>query len=199
MAPIRDTDFAGWGFLINKRPEELRERIYNEQTNNALVSALFLTLTIPSLMFPPDAVLEDPVHVVLNFLTILFQMACLGSAINIMTIVNKLDNDSAIEITKKLYPGPPKTGVGGMAFVFSHASWVSTMVTVAYASMRVYEGIPAAGALFIFTIVACALLLLYIFFTLFALQAENTLALCCPKSKNAAVDTPEGETGTGRA
>ena len=40
MAPIRDTDFAGWGFLINKRPEELRERIYNEQTNNALVSAL---------------------------------------------------------------------------------------------------------------------------------------------------------------
>ena len=38
--------YRGWGPLMDD-PDSLRERVCTEQMNNALVAALFLTMTIP--------------------------------------------------------------------------------------------------------------------------------------------------------
>ena len=119
-------------------PEALRERVVAEQTNNALVAALFLTLTIPWLCDPPDAVATDEAFAVLVILSISFQFITLGSSICIMTEMNKLDGEGAVQVAKRLYPGPPTIGIGGFAFVFANASWIATLVAVVYASCRVY-------------------------------------------------------------
>ena len=47
--------FRGWGPLMDD-PDSLRERVCTEQMNNALVAALFLTMTIPWFCEPPDSI-----------------------------------------------------------------------------------------------------------------------------------------------
>ena len=47
--------YRGWGSLMDD-PDSLRERVCTEQMNNALVAALFLTITIPWFCEPPDSI-----------------------------------------------------------------------------------------------------------------------------------------------
>jgi len=47
--------YRGWGPLMDD-PDNLRERVCTEQEHNALVAALFLTMTIPWFCEPPDSI-----------------------------------------------------------------------------------------------------------------------------------------------
>lgn len=44
----------GWGVLRKTSGWEVKDRIVNEASNNALVVALFLTVSLPAFMSPPD-------------------------------------------------------------------------------------------------------------------------------------------------
>ena len=131
-----------WGKLMACDPEALRERIVNEQANNALVAALFLTMTIPWFCDPPASVEDVAFAVTILLVSLCFQFLSLGSSLNIMGAANKLTVEDTVKLVKHLWgPRAGHLSVGNLAFLFGHLSWISTLAAALYAGIRTFSSV----------------------------------------------------------
>lgn len=100
-------EYCCWGRLFALGGEKLKDRVFAEAANNSLVSALFLTISIPAFTSgPPNNGVVVPATNLFNNLNccylllwltaILCQILSLALSIKVMTTVNKAATDKAI-------------------------------------------------------------------------------------------------------
>ena len=134
--------YRGWGPLMDD-PDSLRERVCTEQMNNALVAALFLTMTIPWFCEPPDSVhgnelVPDWIFGIMVLLSLTFQFISLSMSITIIGVVNKLTGVDVVHAVQQLW-SDNGFRAGPIAFLFSNLSWISTAITALYAGSFAYS------------------------------------------------------------
>lgn len=140
LAGSRAKNYRGWGHLMGD-PAFLRERVSAEQEHNALVAALFLTMSVPWFCDPPSHVAEDEVFAVLALLGMTCQFLSLMFSLCILAHVNKLRGDRLVAFIQALWPDgfAGHFNAGNLAFVFGNLSWIMTLVAGCYAGSRAYS------------------------------------------------------------
>ena len=144
--------YYGWGKIaLLLDPEDVCERVRSEFTNLSIVSALFLTITVPLLTTPPDAILQFNNETSLDWLTTdliqtFYVMACSAAvacqaataicAVSMITNLNKCQaagGETGVMFIKSIFnPYNGLTGViGPVLYIGAMASGFWTMwVTV---------------------------------------------------------------------
>ena len=140
--------YYGWGKIaLVLDPVEVCERVRSEFTNLSIVSALFLTITVPLLTIPPDAVMQLSNESSIAWLTteviqtfyviscggaVACQIATVTTAVSMITNLNKCQatsGETGVLFIKSIFnPYNGLTGtIGPMLYIGSLASWFWTM------------------------------------------------------------------------
>eukprot|EP01036_Dinobryon_divergens_P033669 gene33669-43516_t len=149
MQPLHKcSGYYGWGKMaLVLDPVEVCERVRSEFTNLSIVSALFLTITVPLLTIPPDAVMQFSNESSIAWLTteviqtfyviscggaVACQIATVTTAVSMITNLNKCQatsGETGVLFIKSIFnPYNGLTGtIGPMLYIGSLASWFWTM------------------------------------------------------------------------
>lgn len=116
-----------WGFLFAQGGDVLRERLIATWTNTSLLTALFMTFTIPGILTPPDihgTILN--IFVTLNLIAFLAQLFGLWSTIQLVVHMDRVMGSAGAAA----YASYPRM-FAALGFAYSMSFGVNLVFTLA--------------------------------------------------------------------
>lgn len=174
----RHEDYNGWRKTMAWGGKELGERFSVECNNTILVSALFLTVSMPMLMNPPDCVLAQSDSYIQSYVALwtlvvgVQVMALVTTALILQSIAKQGSEEGVLSIIKIIQ------GYDGPHWVFSsyacgHISWISMTVATGYTLFGIYENEAATIGVCIGGVTLAAIFLLIVFLVPIELRAHT--------------------------
>jgi hypothetical protein len=141
---------GSWEKTLKVGGQEVKDRMISEAGNNALVASLFMTISMPSFMSPPDGIdgLSHQGYMLLWMFTICSQFLSLISSVHIIAALNKLGSDEAIlEFVREIRSKTCGVSLGNFTFFISQLSAYTTALAVASTGFWHYGWFPSLWAL----------------------------------------------------
>ena len=139
-------EYNGFGKVFKLGADAVKDRVIGECTNNSLVDALFITVSIPAILAGPPSgasTYETNGYLLLWGTAFVLQLLSLTLSITIATMLNKCGSPEAIisfvkVLQKEVTLTSPSVTWGGIAYVVAFIQWIITAIAVCFTAFIIY-------------------------------------------------------------
>ena len=156
-------EYNGFGKVFKLGADAVKDRVIGECTNNSLVDALFITVSIPAILAGPPSgasTYETNGYLLLWGIAFVLQIFSLTLSITIATMLNKCGSPEAIISYVKVLQKEP-INWGGTAYIVAFCQWVVTAIAVCYTAFIIYPN-SRPVLIFIYTVAGLAVVLQFV-------------------------------------